>query len=205
MARIEHRGRRFLLGKYRGVVLNNEDPDALGRLRISVPSIWGKDVEHHAWAEPNFPSVEQFTVPPVGSQVWIEFEEGDLDSPIWTGCFLKSSEPHTEAKEGSPKARSWKTEEALRITLDDNVKEIVIQANDGTSITLKKDDEKIIIDAESIELGAGASEALVLGDAFQALFNAHTHPYTDDGSPAVTSPPSTPMTASELSSKHKVE
>ena len=28
-----------------------------------------------------------FTVPPIGAGVWIEFEQGDPDYPIWTGCF----------------------------------------------------------------------------------------------------------------------
>jgi hypothetical protein len=26
-------------------------------------------------------------IPSVGSLVWIEFENGDSNSPIWTGCF----------------------------------------------------------------------------------------------------------------------
>jgi len=28
-----------------------------------------------------------FIVPPIGSQVWMEFEQGDPDHPIWTGGF----------------------------------------------------------------------------------------------------------------------
>lgn len=200
---IYENNKRYLLGKYRGEVKSNEDPEGLGRLKVIVPSIWNSQI-HHAWAEPNFPSPEFFYVPPVGSIVWIEFEEGDPDLPIWTGCVLKNDEPHFEAKSVSPRARSIKTEEGLRVTLDDSVKEITIQAKDNTKIVLKLDDEKVIIDAESIELGEGASEALVLGDAFQSLFNSHTHSGVDPGG-GTSGPPSQSMTSSHLSSKHKVE
>ena len=56
----------------------------------------------------------------------------------------------------------------------------------------------IINHSSSIELGQGASEPLVLGNKFLALFNSHTH-IGDRGSP--TSPPMTPMTPAELSQK----
>jgi uncharacterized protein involved in type VI secretion and phage assembly len=141
--------------------------------------------------------------------VWVEFEEGDPNRPIWTGCLLKNSEPHTEAKDGSPKVRSWKTEENLRISLDDNVKEVQIHLADSTKIIMKQEDEKIIIDAENIELGEGATEAIVLGDALTSLFNSHTHPYVDKhtGGPTYsnTSPPNQQMGGSHISAKHKVE
>ncbi len=32
-----------------------------------------------------------FFVPEIGANVWIEFEQGDPDYPIWTGCLLGHS------------------------------------------------------------------------------------------------------------------
>jgi uncharacterized protein involved in type VI secretion and phage assembly len=32
-----------------------------------------------------------YVVPAIGSGVWIEYEQGDPDYPIWTGCFWGSS------------------------------------------------------------------------------------------------------------------
>ena len=33
-----------------------------------------------------------FMIPPVGANVWVEFEGGDPDYPIWGGCFWGTGE-----------------------------------------------------------------------------------------------------------------
>jgi len=76
-------------GKYRGSVANNVDPQQMGRLQVSVPAILGDG--QLSWAMPCVPfagpGVGLFTLPPVGANVWVEFEGGDPDYPIWSGCF----------------------------------------------------------------------------------------------------------------------
>ena len=32
-----------------------------------------------------------YMVPPIGAGVWVEFEQGDPDYPIWTGCYYGSA------------------------------------------------------------------------------------------------------------------
>lgn len=80
-------------GKYRGLVVNNLDPMQIGRLQAIVPDVSGTMLS--SWAMPCVPvagmTMGLFTVPPIGSGVWIEFEHGDPDYPIWTGCFWGSS------------------------------------------------------------------------------------------------------------------
>ena len=75
-------------GKYRGKVENNVDPSQLGRLQVSVPAVLGSG--QNSWAMPCTPyagsSVGWFALPPVNSDVWVEFEQGDPDYPIWSGC-----------------------------------------------------------------------------------------------------------------------
>ena len=61
---------------------------------------------------------------------------------------------------------------------------------------------KAVIDADSIELGEGAAEALIKGNTFQALFNSHTH-IGNLGAP--TSPPIVPLSGSELSTISKTK
>ena len=77
------------LSKYRGKVENNIDPMQLGRIQVSVPSVLGEG--RMSWAMPCVPyagsGVGFFAIPPVGANVWIEFEGGDPDYPIWSGCF----------------------------------------------------------------------------------------------------------------------
>lgn len=80
-------------GKYRGTVANNLDPLRLGRIQALVPDVL--NVAPSSWAMPCAPVAGlqsgQFAVPPVGAGVWIEFEQGDPDFPIWTGCFWGSA------------------------------------------------------------------------------------------------------------------
>ena len=76
-------------GKYRGLVIENIDPEQIGRIIVQVPDVLGEIPS--SWAMPCVPAAGIqagcFIVPPIGSQVWVEFEQGDPDYPIWTGGF----------------------------------------------------------------------------------------------------------------------
>jgi uncharacterized protein involved in type VI secretion and phage assembly len=80
-------------GKYRGTVINNIDPLQMGRIQAQVPDV--SNVIPSTWAMPCVPvaSIQagQFAVPTIGSGVWIEFEQGNPDYPIWSGCFWGSA------------------------------------------------------------------------------------------------------------------
>lgn len=84
---------KTFLGKYRGTVINNLDPEFRGRLLLEVPDVLG--VTPSSWAEPCVPlagptgaplGMGVFMVPPIGAGVWVEFEQGDPSRPIWVGC-----------------------------------------------------------------------------------------------------------------------
>jgi uncharacterized protein involved in type VI secretion and phage assembly len=80
-------------GKYRGTVVDNVDPEQRGRIQVMVPDVSGFALT--SWAMPSFPvggiQMGMFSLPMIGSGVWIEFEQGDLDYPIWTGIFFGSA------------------------------------------------------------------------------------------------------------------
>ena len=80
-------------GKYRGMVINNIDPMLMARIQVSVPDVSG--VLPTTWAMPCLPvggiQMGIVTVPPVGAGVWVEFEQGDPDYPIWVGCYWGSA------------------------------------------------------------------------------------------------------------------
>jgi hypothetical protein len=84
-------------GKYRGKVVDPVDPLQLGRIMAIVPAISEMPL---SWALPATPyagsGVGFFAIPPVGANVWIEFEGGDLNYPIWTGCFWGEGEAPAE-------------------------------------------------------------------------------------------------------------
>jgi hypothetical protein len=76
-------------GKYRATVIQNVDPKQLGRVMVQCPDVHG--IVPTSWAMPCVPIAGTqsgiFCVPAIGSSVWIEFEQGDLDYPIWVGGF----------------------------------------------------------------------------------------------------------------------
>ena len=80
-------------GKHRGMVLNNIDPMLMGRLLVQVPDVLGLGTS--SWAMPCVPvagpQMGVYVLPLIGAGVWIEFEGGDPDHPIWTGGFWGSS------------------------------------------------------------------------------------------------------------------
>ena len=89
--------RKRFFGKYRGMVVENVDPLQQGRLIVMVPDVYG--ILPSTWALPCVPLAgpqmgTSFVPPPIGSSVWVEFEQGDPQMPIWVGCFWDS--PQTQ-------------------------------------------------------------------------------------------------------------
>jgi hypothetical protein len=80
-------------GKYRGKVIDTADPMVSGRLLCTVAALPGMLLN---WAMPAVPyaSIGQgfFALPIEGSDVWIEFEQGDADKPIWSGGYWELGE-----------------------------------------------------------------------------------------------------------------
>lgn len=78
-----------LFGKYRATVVNNVDPMQIGRIQAMVPDVAG--FVPSTWAMPCVPAAGIntgfFTVPMIGAGVWIEFERGNPDYPIWVGGY----------------------------------------------------------------------------------------------------------------------
>jgi uncharacterized protein involved in type VI secretion and phage assembly len=160
--RVENR----YLGKYTGFVSDNSDPENRGRLRVKVPSVLGPDVIS-GWALPCAPFGGQagqgfFFVPEVGAGVWVEFEGGDPDYPIWVGTFWSKPGGSTEvpapaASESPPTTKIIATkkhvvefadadnQEAIKITDVTNKNTVVLDSNgiaikdqNGNQIVLAK-------------------------------------------------------------------
>jgi len=81
-------GPRFY-GKYRATVLNNLDPQLQGRIQVQLADRYG--LFPSTWAMPAFAFAGKgngiVALPQVASAVWIEFEAGDPDYPVWSGAF----------------------------------------------------------------------------------------------------------------------
>lgn len=124
-------------GKYRGKVENNVDPQLQGRVMVSVPAVTGDSTAN--WAMPSAPyagkGVGFWAIPPKGANVWVEYEGGDSERPIWSGCFWALGE--APASPAVPQVVMLKTD-SCTLTLNDlpGVGGVTIETNAGLKITL---------------------------------------------------------------------
>lgn len=134
---------RHFYGKYRGFVVDNADPENLGRLKLKVPSVLGTDVVT-GWALPCSPyagaaNQGMLFIPEVDSGVWVEFEEGDLEFPVWVGGFWSKPDDETEL----PKPNDGEGIEESEV--QSPVTRKIIKTLKGHSIQLEdKDGEEMI-------------------------------------------------------------
>jgi uncharacterized protein involved in type VI secretion and phage assembly len=158
------------LGKYRGTVFNNADPQNRGRIQAIVPDVLAN--EPLGWATPcvpyGGPEVGFYMIPPEGASVWVEFEDGDPDYPIWVGCFWDRDEAVPEApghSPGDPALKLIKTE-AGTIVLNEAEKSITIQTEDGMKIVL--DRQKILVDnGQSATIELSGNKVSINGSALE--------------------------------------
>lgn len=220
---------RRYFGKYKALVVDNNDPDHRGRLRLRIPSVLGTDVVS-GWALPCTPfggAAGQgfFFIPEQNAGVWVEFEEGLIDHPIWVGAFWskpggKSEAPDPGGGQEPPTSKIIKTanhtieladennNEAIKITdakhsntVTIDKSGIAIEDSFGNQITLAKGG--VTIKSSQIKLGDTAGpEKMVLGTSLNAILSAwlpllltHTH-VGNLGAP--TSPPMAPTPATPM-------
>lgn len=209
-------------GKYEGVVTDVADPLQIGRVRVRVPAVLGEELAS-GWALPCAPfgggkERGMLFLPQVGDTVWVEFAGGDVSRPIWVGTFWGApdstggaddlgSETGSETPTGDGgKAASatlglLKTKSGHELVFDDDGEVILLASGNGKTSIRFTQDGGVVITAETIKLCDGASEKVVLGDAFMRLFNQHVHP-TGVGP---SGPPNPLMSSSHLSAKVTTE
>jgi hypothetical protein len=183
-------------GKYRGLVVDNQDPMQRGRLKATVAEVL-KDVPT-PWATPCVPyagtAAGLYAVPPPGAGVWIEFEAGDVSRPVWVGCWWAAGEaPLSETgAPPDPMRKLLRSDLGLIVSLDDSEQTVTLSDGAGSNLVTIKVVEstieiralaRVVLEAPIIEHGDGASQAAVFGDQLLSylnqlvtMSNGHTHP-----------------------------
>jgi uncharacterized protein involved in type VI secretion and phage assembly len=158
-------------GKYRGFVVDNADPDQRGRLRVRVPSLLGDQVLD--WALPcvpygGSPGLGWFFIPDVDAQIWVEFEEGDLRRPIWTGTFWQQpGDVPKDAQKTPPTTRILQTTTGHILRFDDEVdhEQIRLQHAGGTELVMDERGSITLTDKEGNVLSLDAdAKKITLAD-----------------------------------------
>lgn len=110
-------------GKYRAIVVEINDPEKRGRIKVKCPSVLGESRSN--WCEPCVPVAYDnggdFCLPKVGETTWIEFEAGDPNMPIYVGNW-------------------WSREKTPSL---DYASDVRIISHDGSEIKFSVDDIKI--------------------------------------------------------------
>jgi len=204
-------GERFF-GKHRGVVVDVDDPNGQGRIRARVPEVLG-EVES-GWALPAAPyagpGAGLLAVPPVDAAVWIEFEAGLVERPIWSGCSwgAEDAPKRNDGARVTPEQKVLRSERGLIVALDDEAGTIDVSDESGSNLlrieaqggrVTVKSATKAVIEAPQVELVAGGSHQAVLGDELLRylgqlinLYQVHVHP--SSGAPPATPLPPPPPT-----------
>jgi hypothetical protein len=132
-------------GFYRGKVLDTNDPDKLGRIKLEIFGIFDNiKPEFLPWAIPAAPlgsgaglDFGNFFVPEIGSFVWVFFERGDFRQPVY---FAEAQTAlhgiPEEAKTNYPNRKVMKTKSGIIIYIDNSTKDININHPSGAYINI---------------------------------------------------------------------
>jgi phage baseplate assembly protein gpV len=170
-----------LSGFYRGEVVDNTDPDQLGRIKVEVFGVFdGGDIssENLPWAVPaqsiftgSGSGYGHFAVPEVGSHVFVFFEGGDVYQPCYV--FEAPSRVYGQPSERTtnyPDRKIWKTVNGIVIYVDDKDKVVrlthptgkYIQMDGNGNVTISAGDVTI---QASGEIGVTASGNITISGA----------------------------------------
>lgn len=148
-------------GKYRATVINNTDAQFQGMIQVQLADRYGSFPS--TWALPAFPFAGKgnamVALPQVGSSVWIEFEAGDPECPIWSGAFWPSQGgfPPLALAGATPATPNihFQTATGTTVTLSDNpAQQVMIKTATGAMVTIGAA-------GVTITNGQGASIAMV--------------------------------------------
>ena len=195
------------LGAFAGIVVDTNDSLKKGRVRVCCPEISGRaPLPDFSWPLGTVGGGSKgrgiWAIPEVGAAVVVMFISGNIDNscylPGWWGepddIGDEVPDPAGTGTKGDPKLVMWETEK-WRIILDTTTNKLRIDQKDspGAFIEIDGSDGNMVLSTPDLKLGGvGATEALVLGTAFLALFNGHTH---NDPVSGVTGVPNTLMAA----------
>jgi uncharacterized protein involved in type VI secretion and phage assembly len=152
-------------GKYRAFVADNEDPEGMGRVKLTVPSVLGEATSDWALPAVAYGGGADFGtlfVPPAGAQVLAEFLEGDPSAPIWAATFWRQSSEMPAEYQG-PSTKIIKTESGHVLTFEDKDGEEQITLHSATEAEMLMDPNgsisltdsggaKVVLDAEAGEI-----------------------------------------------------
>lgn len=134
------------------IVTNNDDPDKLGRVKVTFPwsesqeTDWTRVVSPYAGAERGF-----FHIPEIGDEVVVGYQQGNPDRPIIVGSVYNSQhKPPAGTGEEGNNVKSFMTRSGHELVFDDTdgAEKITITAKDGSHVVIDAANNLISIKSE---------------------------------------------------------
>lgn len=146
-----------------GKVTDNDDPEGLGRVKVSFP--WRDVDDESRWAPIATPmagdDMGTYFLPEEDDQVLVAFERGDIHYPYVVGSLWNKNQTPPADNEGSNDVRTIKSRSGHELSFDDNSTEGVVEIETAAGHTITLDDtsggEKVTIEdngANKIEFDA---------------------------------------------------
>lgn len=172
---------RRYYGPYRAKVINNKDPEGLGRIIVEVPRA-KLHPSNAKWVLPMMSGAGKehgvFWPPEENDYVFVFFDNGDPDRPLgYMGGWYAEKEIHAELKpedDGSIKKRGVRTPGGHLVVLSDKDGEekITIRHKDGTIVEWTED-KKLKVGKEN-----GSFEPMFKASTVKQWLESHTHPHS---------------------------
>ena len=142
----------LLSKKFKGVVVDNNDPKKLGRVKISIPELFGENVEAEnlIWVQPKLDSfqggridISSFSVPEIGAELVVEFPNNDLYSAFYVGAWQSENTHQSEFNEDYPDSYGFRDKTGAGVFV--NKAKQLVEAQDSLNNVLKSDKDGIEI------------------------------------------------------------
>ena len=131
-------------GKYRAIVVDVKDPEKRGRIRVQCPKVLGN--AKSAWCEPCIPVAYDFggdfSLPKLGEFIWVEFEGGNTNYPVYTGGLWSTNKSPTDNYDASERLITWGK---CRVTMTDS------------SLTLSVGNNSLTINSDGVSINTPTS------------------------------------------------
>lgn len=203
-------------GSYRANVVGNEDPeqagqpDPFGRLTVTIPAVDGGSglTKRVAWPILPFagPGYGFKSLPPVGGFVWVEFERGRVDLPMWKGGWFSDNDMPDDLK--ATESHGWFTPLGHQILMDEQSGSEFIRVKHLNGETLIEFDSEGSIfitnkSGQKVHIGDGAdtaNEPALLGTTSKDLLDELMDALLKMQVPTGVGPSGTPINSADFAS-----
>jgi uncharacterized protein involved in type VI secretion and phage assembly len=151
---------------YRAQVVDNKDPENVGRVKVIIPALSGTNVQ--VWARPisafgYSPTCGSHVVPDVGCYVYVMFENGDVRFPVYMGGVVLLQQVMAESQEEGSQEKEYvimRTPNGNVLRISDNKNKFTLRTANKRLLEIDDSQQRIYLKTEkhSIDVNDSTGE-----------------------------------------------